>query len=67
MFEVGSSCLEKRSTHWFKYIYIELRSFSIFYKNFLDVLKVVACKICFKYQFDFPFNVYIGMANTDSK
>ena len=43
------------------------RRFSVFHKKFLGVLKLVTCKIYFRYQPDFPFLIYKSAANANLK
>ena len=62
----ASSCLSS-SARWFKCIYKELRRFSICYKMFFGVLTVITYKIYFSQHYDFPYNIYKSMANTNSK
>ena len=59
MSKFASSCLKRSSAHWVKCTYWELRGFSVCYKTFLGVLKVVTNNIYFRQQYDFPLKVII--------
>ena len=55
----ASRGLEYSSAHWVKCTYTKLKGFSVGYKTFLGVLKVVTNNIYFRKQYDFPLNVFL--------
>ena len=55
----SSSCLKRSSAQWVKCTYWELRRFSVCYKTFLGVLKMVTNNIFFRQQSDFPLKVVV--------
>ena len=55
----SSRCLERSSAHWVKCTYAKLKGFSICYKTFLGMLKVVTSNIYFRQQYDFPLNIFL--------
>ena len=54
-----SSCLKPSSPHWVKCTYWDFRGFSVCYKTFLGVLRVVTNNINFRQPYDFPLKVII--------
>ena len=55
----SSRCLERSSAHWVMRIYIKLKGFSVCYKTFPSLLKVVTNNIYFRHQHDFALNVFL--------
>ena len=54
-----SRCLERICARWVMCTYTKLEGFSVFYKTFLIVLKVVTNNIYFRHQYDFPLNIFL--------
>ena len=61
--EVCFKVLEITPAHWFKCIYREFRRFSVCYKKFLDMLKLVKFNIYFRHKIDFHFHIYKSVAD----
>ena len=55
----ASRCLKRTSAHWVICTYRKLKGFSVCYKTFLGVLKVIASNIYFRDQHDLPLNAFI--------
>ena len=55
----ASRYLERSSAHWVMCAYTMLKWFSVCYKTFLSLLKVVTNKIYFRHQYDFPLNGFL--------
>ena len=58
-YKFSSRCLERSSAHWVMCIYTKLKGFSVCYKTFPSLLKVLTSNIYFRHQYDFALNVFL--------